>query len=328
MGDIKWVPGWEGLYYFSDSCSDHEITIIGRASNKPVKWKVQDHRYKTPRAVLVKLLPDGRREQLHLGLFAAAYMYHCGKIPDDFTVKPIDDDITNLSEANLKLVPKRNGSRTIIPDITIPSAAKWIPGWEHLYYTLPSIENPGVVDIWSTHTMSTMKWSIDTNGYLITLLSFRDREARKSQHRATYAHHYGPIPDGMYIDHIDGDRANNHINNLRLATPAQNAANKIQKAGSSGVVGVRKILGRYVAKIQSNNQEIHLGAYDTLEEAAEARRQGEFQYHGDYSFSKSRSLNPKFDFDFGHETEREPYAAEDYTLDSDEEVLAYFANRL
>jgi hypothetical protein len=44
--------------------------------------------------------------------------------------------------------------------------------------------------------------------------------------RQIYIYHYGTIPTGMFIDHIDGDRQNNRIENLRLAHPDQNAWNR------------------------------------------------------------------------------------------------------
>jgi hypothetical protein len=44
--------------------------------------------------------------------------------------------------------------------------------------------------------------------------------------RQIYVYHYGTIPFGMYIDHIDGDRNNNRIENLRLAHPDQNQWNR------------------------------------------------------------------------------------------------------
>jgi hypothetical protein len=44
--------------------------------------------------------------------------------------------------------------------------------------------------------------------------------------RQIYVYHYGTIPKGMFIDHIDGDRYNNRIENLRLAHPDQNQWNR------------------------------------------------------------------------------------------------------
>lgn len=45
-------------------------------------------------------------------------------------------------------------------------------------------------------------------------------------HRVVWTVAHGPIPEGMVIDHIDGDPSNNNLSNLRLATSNQNGHNK------------------------------------------------------------------------------------------------------
>lgn len=75
-------------------------------------------------------------------------------------------------------------------------------------------------------------------------------------HRIAWELVNGPIPDGHEIDHIDGNRANNAIENLRLVTATENARNKALHRNSNvtGVLGVNRhgagfkvtCLGRYV----------------------------------------------------------------------------------
>lgn len=58
-------------------------------------------------------------------------------------------------------------------------------------------------------------------------------------HRVIYELHFGEIPDNMFIDHIDGDRTNNKIDNLRLVERVSNARNcRLRKDSTSGKVGV------------------------------------------------------------------------------------------
>lgn len=58
-------------------------------------------------------------------------------------------------------------------------------------------------------------------------------------HRLIWNMHRGDIPDGMQIDHIDGNRTNNAIENLRLATHAENKRNeRTRKDSKSGVKGL------------------------------------------------------------------------------------------
>ena len=78
---------------------------------------------------------------------------------------------------------------------------------------------------------------IDNQGYL----SIRVFMRHYGGHRIIWEMVNGPIPKGMQIDHIDGNRRNNAITNLRLATPMQNTQNrKVSKISKSQLKGVYK----------------------------------------------------------------------------------------
>lgn len=58
-------------------------------------------------------------------------------------------------------------------------------------------------------------------------------------HRVVWEINFGPIAEGLCIDHIDGNRLNNRIENLRLVTKAENARNaKYRPENKSGIKGV------------------------------------------------------------------------------------------
>lgn len=57
-------------------------------------------------------------------------------------------------------------------------------------------------------------------------------------HRAAWTFMNGPIPDGMVIDHIDGNGLNNCINNLRLVTKSINQRNRKNKHATHDLSGV------------------------------------------------------------------------------------------
>lgn len=83
-------------------------------------------------------------------------------------------------------------------------------------------------------------------------------------------------PSGMWVDHEDGDGLNNRRRNIRVATPAQNMANKVverrNKLGAKGVSDVGKGINRFRATIKPNGKTVHLGSYPTVEEARAAYR--------------------------------------------------------
>lgn len=91
-------------------------------------------------------------------------------------------------------------------------------------------------------------------------------------HRIIWLHFYGRLPINT-IDHIDGNRLNNKIENLRDIPHAINNQNirKITSASSTGLLGVtryqHKLSVSYMASININGRKKYLGSYPTPEEA-------------------------------------------------------------
>jgi len=77
------------------------------------------------------------------------------------------------------------------------------------------------------------------------------------------------------IDHIDRDSTNNNLSNLRWATRTENNLNtKLRRDNISGHKGVYWIENRqkYKAEVCINKKNIHIGCYNTLEEAIQGRK--------------------------------------------------------
>lgn len=111
------------------------------------------------------------------------------------------------------------------------------------------------------------------NGYLSGRLFDRNVYA----HRAAWAIYYGRMPEGQ-IDHINGDRSDNRIENLREVSNAENAHNqKARDDSTSGVLGVHKRgdTGRWTAYVNRDGKRHCLGCFDTKAEAIAARRDEE-----------------------------------------------------
>jgi len=99
-------------------------------------------------------------------------------------------------------------------------------------------------------------------------------------HRLAWLIHYGKWPDHD-IDHINGNRADNRLANLREVTNAINCQNKRKALPSSktGILGVVKVGARFQANIQCNRRKHSLGTYDTAEEAQAVYVQAKRRMH-------------------------------------------------
>lgn len=86
-------------------------------------------------------------------------------------------------------------------------------------------------------------------------------------HRLVWLIQYGEWPE-MEIDHINRDRTDNRIANLRVASRKQQSGNLTLKSNASGVRGVYPGKAKkWVAQINRNGKQVHLGTYLTIKEA-------------------------------------------------------------
>jgi hypothetical protein len=111
-------------------------------------------------------------------------------------------------------------------------------------------------------------------------------------HRVIWEMMVGLIPEGMQVDHIDGNAFNNRLANLRLVTNQQNQWNKgTYSHNTSGHPGVvwDKSREKFLSYLEHNGKRVHSKRFDTLEEAIVARQQAEIQYFGEYRFEATQS---------------------------------------
>ena len=118
-------------------------------------------------------------------------------------------------------------------------------------------------------TFSEEAGCVRTDGYRIITV----RYGRYFAHRLLWFLYYGYFPEND-LDHIDGDRLNNSIKNLREVSRGCNLQNqKESKNNTSGFTGVSldKKAKKYQALIRIRGKLINLGCYPTNLEAAYAR---------------------------------------------------------
>lgn len=109
-------------------------------------------------------------------------------------------------------------------------------------------------------------------------------------HRVLWAIHYGRFPE-KYLDHINGDKTDNRIENLREVDQKTNSRNsKMSSRNTSGVTGVRQCSksSSWIADIGVDMKCFVIGRYKTFEEAVAARKAAE-KLHG-YHKNHGRSL--------------------------------------
>lgn len=120
---------------------------------------------------------------------------------------------------------------------------------------------------------------LDRQGYCIGSAGGAKNVKNFFAHRVIWALAYGQWPDGE-IDHIDGNKKNNAISNLRCVTRSQNARNlPLPSNNKSGRIGVRRIGDKFGAHISAEGRCVHLGTFETFDAAVAARAAAE-KAHG------------------------------------------------
>lgn len=92
-------------------------------------------------------------------------------------------------------------------------------------------------------------------------------------------------PEGMVVDHINGNGLDNRRSNLRVCTQGENLRCKKVVKSSTGVRGVSLTRNgeRYVAQCSLNGRSKVIGVFDTLAEASEAYYRRAREIHGDFA---------------------------------------------
>lgn len=107
-------------------------------------------------------------------------------------------------------------------------------------------------------------------------------EKQYAVHRLIWKLAYGQIPSHMQVDHINGIRDDNRLDNLRLCDNRQNQFNRNCDKGR-GYKGVYRHRRRWKAEITTPEGRKYLGLYKTPEEAAIAFDAAARQWHGEHA---------------------------------------------
>lgn len=112
-------------------------------------------------------------------------------------------------------------------------------------------------------------------------------------HRLLYSMYRGSMLEkDEFVDHVDTDKLNSSISNLRIVTRSQNGMNRgNQVNNTSGFAGISwsKERGKWEVHIKIDGRKINLGRFDNIEKARLTRVNAEIEYFGEYRYSQGES---------------------------------------
>jgi hypothetical protein len=122
--------------------------------------------------------------------------------------------------------------------------------------------------------------SLQKTGYYAICINYK----RQYSHRIIFMMHHGYMPE--YVDHIDGNRKNNKIENLRDATHSENMCNqKLRSDNKSGLKGINwhKAANKWRAFIAFRKKQYHLGLFDNIDDAKKAIDLKRIELHNNFA---------------------------------------------
>ena len=176
------------------------------------------------------------------------------------------------------------------PHNRVMTKSKPLPPLEELKQFLDCDPETGIVS-WKTSRGKKIKAGqeagcVDNHGYIKIVITINEKKRSLSAHRLIWYITTGVDPVDFEIDHIDGNRSNNKIKNLRLASGNENLWNqKRYSNNTSGFKGVSfaKRHKKWTARIACNGKSKDLGYFPTPELAHMAYCKAAAELHGDFA---------------------------------------------
>ena len=168
---------------------------------------------------------------------------------------------------------------------------------EEIYKVIEGFENYSVSNLGNVKNNTTnkiLKPYPDSGGYYQVGLSKTNKKTCFLLHRLVGLQFLDSTDEKLEVDHIDNDRSNNKLINLRWATRSQNNYNRaIQKNNTSGTKGIsfNKNKNKWEAYIRIDGIKITLGKFTDKQDAINARVQKANEICGIYTNKCEKIIN-------------------------------------
>ena len=129
-------------------------------------------------------------------------------------------------------------------------------------------------DIAGSLNICSGRWQIKTDKQLVY------------RYRIIWEMHYGSIPGNMQIDHINRNKLDDKITNLRLSSAKENSRNREKQSNSSSKlkgVSWHKVIKKWRSCIKSDHKFIHIGYFETKYLAYAAYCDAALELHGEFA---------------------------------------------
>jgi hypothetical protein len=283
-GNQKWSPDWQNTGWFVTTIIDPAGGYIEK------KWRGKKWRQR-------------KRKTLYLHRFVL-------DASGDTNVVHLNGNKLDNRKANLKAFTRQETikweNENITEDIENGKTKKMIISGKHNEYEV-------YLDAEDWETVNQHKWALKPCSgdlrYVSTAIPhpsgntydyfFKKEHRMMRKARASWLMMHRLIMKSKpneIIDHINGNGLDNRKQNLRICTHIQNSYNRRKNANNtSGYKGVKRACGNYysqlrkkgiikwVAQINHEGKRIHLGVYDTKEEAAKIYDKRALELHGKFA---------------------------------------------
>jgi len=208
---ITWknIPNLNNRYKISNNGD-----IYSNYSKKNLKTRIQNSSMRVS-------LRNKNGKNANLYIHRLVYQIFKGNIPKNKYVSHIDGNVNNNNVNNLKLINFGQCSKVIDPPKLPNEIWKNIDGYKNRY----KVSNFGRV--YSLLTSKLLTLFLNMSGYKSAqIFDIKGKQKAFTVHRLVAQNFIGNIPKNKVVDHIDRNRLNNNVTNLRIVTIRKNCKNR------------------------------------------------------------------------------------------------------